>query len=975
MTPGEPPPAAPDPWLGRTLGGTYRLDARLGAGAMGTVYRAHHVLLDQDFAVKVLAPGLADDADVRRRFLVEARSLAAFTHKHAVQVRHCGEDRGALYLAMDLVRGETLADLLAREGSLPAARAAGIAAQVLGALDEAHTAGIVHRDLKPGNVMVETTRGPGGDASDRVRVVDFGLARIVDAERAALPSAYASFGGTIVGTVAYMAPEQLRAEDDVDGRADQFAVGVVVYEMLTGAAPFPGTSTMSIALRVVAHPPTPWPPATLAAVPPALRDVVERALAKAPGDRFASAGAMAEAIRAALRGTAPPQTAAAATSGVSTAPGAASGRSRARGRRAAALALAALLAVAAGGWWVLRERPPPATADAARARGEVALAQGRFSAAVDAFGEVIAAAPKDGAAWLGRAEARTGLLDHNARADLDEAGRLRDGDVAVLVARARYFARVERDRGEADRAVVAALSLDPRAVDARVVRAETSLAANDLEQAELDVTALERDAPDEAWGPVLRARLLVARAGQPDVAAARRARLLADAVTAGRRAADLDPRWREGATALQSALHHQATAAKSQGAYDDARAGYAAAEAAATAAIERVQAAPAHRRQGATLVTALQERAGVRFLALDFAGAAADLEEAVRLAPRDPDLLSTLAYARQQTGEHERAIEVYARLYEITGAKDHVFRQGFGWQRLGDERAEVGDVEGARTAYDRALEVYARAVARFADADGLRAYRGETWVRRARLQRGPDRAADLARAKTELDDALALHPSDSETLLRRGEWALAADRPAEALADLTAAIGGRKDRTPRFYARWAQAALEDADRAPPGDVVTRAARRARATEAVEAVTRAIDLFPELAPFVLPLRASALVRVASLADDDAARDTALAAAEADLARVEQPARGATPTDEVRARATAAHGRAEVSLARGDAAGAVAAARAAVAARDAEHAARRWSLDARWLERLADALAAAGDAAGADAARLRAATAPR
>ncbi len=650
------------------------------------------------------------------------------------------------------------------------------------------------------------------------------------------------------------------------------------------------------------------------------------------------------------------------------------------------LGVAVLLA--GGGWWHFRDPPPPtgpdvgrvtatpaATADAARARGEAALAEGRFSAAVDAFGEAIAAAPKDGAAWLGRAEARTGLLDRNARADLDEAARLRDGDVAVLVARARYFARVEHDRAEADRAVVAALSLDPRTVEARVVRTETSLAAGDLEQAELDVTALERDAPEEAWGPTLRARLLVARAERADVAPARRETLLTAAVVAGRRASALDARWAVGARALAAALHPSGSAAKARGDYDGSRARFADAEAAATAALERVEAFPTHRRQAASRVDVRRERAGIRFLALDFAGAAADLEEATRLAPRDPDLLSTLAYARQQTAEHEKALEVYARLYEITGAEDHLFRQAFGWQRLGDERADEGDLDRARVAYDRALEVYGTGVARFPDAAHLRAYRGETWVGRARLQRGPGRAADLAEAKTDLDAAIAFRPGDSELLLRRGEWGLAADRPTEALADLTAAIDGRNDRTPRFYARWTQAALADVDRTLPDDVTTRTARRARATEAVAAITRAIDLLPDYAALVLPLRASAFVRVATLADDAAARDAAFAAAEADLARIEAPVAGATPSDEVRARATAAHGRAELALARGDVSGAVAAARAAVTARDTEHAARRWSLDARWFERLADALAAAGDRAGAEAARARAATAPR
>lgn len=989
MTSGAPTPADPDPLLGRTLGGTYRLDARLGAGAMGTVYRAHHLLLDQAFAVKVIAPALAGDADVRRRFLVEARSLAAFTHKHAVQVRHCGEDGGVLYLAMDLVRGETLADLLAREAPLAAARAAEIAAQVLSALDEAHAAGIVHRDLKPGNVMVETTRGPAGPV-DRARVLDFGLARIVDAERAALPSAYASFGGDVVGTVAYMAPEQLRADDGVDGRADQFAVGVVLYEMLTGTAPFPGSSTMSIALRVVEHPPAPWTDVALAAVPATLRAVVERALSKRPEGRFPSAGAMAEAIRDAGAGRspapapapavapAPPTTAPIAPDGGATGPSLATEAGR-RPRRARWIAAGlAVVGIGLATWSLVGGAARPDPAGAARARGDAALADGRWSDAVDAFSEVIAVAPRDGAAWLGRAEARIGLADRNGRADLDEAARLRPGDPDVLAARGRYFAEVEKDRGELEKAVVAALSVDEHAIAPRVVRAEACLASGDLAQAGLDVATIERDAPDDPRGPTLRARLRVAEAERQRTDAARRDAALVEAVEAAGLAATLDPRWSGGPRALAVARQHQGTIAKERGDYEASRARIAEAEAAATEALERVARHPSHRRQGATRLTVLNERAGLRFLALDVAGAAADLEEAVRLAPRDAGLLSTLAYARQQSGEHEKAIEVYARLYGITGTKDHVFRQAFGWQRLGDERADVGAVGPARDAYDRAIAVYGEAIQRFPDAADLPAYRGETYARRARLTRGPERERDLAAARADLDAVVAAHPDDGEALLRRGEWALLAGDPAAALVDLRKAIGDRKDRTPRFYARLATAAVERA--ADPA--LDAEARRALAAEAVVAAQRAVDLLPDQAASVLPLLVSAHLRAAATygpgheAPGGALpREAAFARAELTLVALEDAAGRAPPEEAERAKAIVAHARAEARLAWGDGPGAVEAARDAVARRDAEHAAGRWSLDARWVERLADALALAGDAEGAAAARARAATLPR
>src|SRR5262245_37627962 len=202
--------APADPLPGRVLAGTYRLDGVLGRGAMGTVYRAHHLLLGDPYAVKVLHPDLAEEEDLRRRFLQEARALARFSHKNAVAVRHCAEEDGLVFLAMDLCRGETLEALLEREGALTEERAVALTLQVLAALEEAHGVGIVHRDLKPANVMVE----PGARGEPEVaRVLDFGLSRILAGSKEGAAASRVSALGEVVGTVAYMSPEQALGEE------------------------------------------------------------------------------------------------------------------------------------------------------------------------------------------------------------------------------------------------------------------------------------------------------------------------------------------------------------------------------------------------------------------------------------------------------------------------------------------------------------------------------------------------------------------------------------------------------------------------------------------------------------------------------------------------------------------------------------------------------------------------------------------
>src|SRR5258705_2660810 len=227
--------------------GPYEIVAQLGAGGMGEVYRARDTRLDRTVAIKVLAAALVADAESRRRFQHEARALAALNDPRICTIHDVGHESGLDYLVLEYLEGETLADLLRRSRRLPIDEALAIAIQIGDALDRAHRAGIVHRDLKPGNVML-VRRGTGASSGPHVKLLDFGLAaRTTPARPQALDASIAvtmpsslvttqsslTAGASGFGTVQYMAPEQLDG-DAGDHRADIFAFGCVLYEMLAG---------------------------------------------------------------------------------------------------------------------------------------------------------------------------------------------------------------------------------------------------------------------------------------------------------------------------------------------------------------------------------------------------------------------------------------------------------------------------------------------------------------------------------------------------------------------------------------------------------------------------------------------------------------------------------------------------------------------------------------------------------------------
>jgi YVTN family beta-propeller protein len=260
--------------IGTELAG-YRLEALIGRGGMGVVYRAHDLALDRDVALKLLAPQLADDVSFRERFLTESRVAASLEHPNVVPIHDAGEIDGQLYIAMRLVDGTDLKAVL-REGPLEPARAVHILEQIAGALDAAHARGLVHRDVKPSNVLL--------DEREHVYLADFGLSRYLG--DAALPLGPAKS----LGTADYVAPEQIRGEE-ADGRADVYSLGCLLYECLAGEPPFRrGSDAATLYAQLEEAPP----------VLPGLEQVLPKALAKEPGERYETCGELIEDVREAL---------------------------------------------------------------------------------------------------------------------------------------------------------------------------------------------------------------------------------------------------------------------------------------------------------------------------------------------------------------------------------------------------------------------------------------------------------------------------------------------------------------------------------------------------------------------------------------------------------------------------------------------------------------------------------------------------
>jgi serine/threonine protein kinase len=266
----------------------YRIEARVGRGGMGEVYRAVQLDLGRRVALKILAPQLAADDRFRRRFLRESRIAASIDHPSIIPIYQTGEQGDLLYIAMRYVDGPDLATLLRREGRLEPARVLAIMAQVASALDAAHERGLVHRDVKPANILLTTGRA-GSDG--HCYLCDFGLIKQVDSEQVA--SALTATD-QFVGTIPYVAPEQIEGTA-VDGRTDVYSLGCVLFHCLTGSVPFEGTNDVEV---VFAHLGKPPPPLSARApdLPPAMDAVVARAMAKSKDDRWPTCSSLVAAL-------------------------------------------------------------------------------------------------------------------------------------------------------------------------------------------------------------------------------------------------------------------------------------------------------------------------------------------------------------------------------------------------------------------------------------------------------------------------------------------------------------------------------------------------------------------------------------------------------------------------------------------------------------------------------------------------------
>jgi serine/threonine-protein kinase len=273
--------------VGQTVG-NYRITAKLGEGGMGVVFRAEHPVIARRAALKAIHPQFALSPEVISRFVNEAKAISQIGHEHIVDVTDFGRTAdGDFYFIMEHLSGETLHEAIQRGGAMAPGRALWIAAQIADALDASHARGVVHRDLKPENVFLVE----GGGRRDFVKVLDFGLAKLTGGDAAAEEAR----SGMVMGTPQYMAPEQCEGRTEIDGRADVYALGVLLYEMLTGALPFRGERSGDILVKQVTMRP-PSARALVPGLPEALDAIIERALAKDPGRRFPSMAAFRAAL-------------------------------------------------------------------------------------------------------------------------------------------------------------------------------------------------------------------------------------------------------------------------------------------------------------------------------------------------------------------------------------------------------------------------------------------------------------------------------------------------------------------------------------------------------------------------------------------------------------------------------------------------------------------------------------------------------
>ena len=286
-------PEGSAPRTGQVLAGKYRVERVLGAGGMGVVVAARHIHLDAPVALKFMTDETLADHALVSRFIREARATARLRGEHVIRVSDVGElESGAPYMVMEHLQGQDLAALLTSLGPPPVAAAVEYAIQTCEGLDEAHRAGIVHRDIKPSNLFL--TRRPNGTPC--IKVLDFGISKAVIMVRAS-DTLHSTSDQAVFGTPLYMSPEQMRATRDVDARADLWSLGASLYELLTGAAPFPAESIVDLAYRIANESP-PSLREKRPEVPEGLEAIVLRCLERDRDRRFPDARSLATALEA-----------------------------------------------------------------------------------------------------------------------------------------------------------------------------------------------------------------------------------------------------------------------------------------------------------------------------------------------------------------------------------------------------------------------------------------------------------------------------------------------------------------------------------------------------------------------------------------------------------------------------------------------------------------------------------------------------
>jgi serine/threonine-protein kinase len=291
-----PPPAREpvDPHANRTIAGKYKLISRIGAGGAGAVYRAEHLSLGRDVAVKVLHAQNRGHDQFVRRFKAEARAASLLDHPNVTRVMDFGEEPdGLLYLVMEYVAGQSMEQAILANGKLAQARVVDIGIQACGALIRAHAAKIIHRDIKPENILLVPHVDDDSKEVDLVKVCDFGMAKLKDPN---VIGEDITLGGMICGSPAYMSPEQARGLE-LDPRTDIYSLGITLYEGVTGKLPFTAHTIVELLMKHSEEPPTP-PSKLVPGIDPVLEDVILRALAKDPKDRHESARVMRLELRA-----------------------------------------------------------------------------------------------------------------------------------------------------------------------------------------------------------------------------------------------------------------------------------------------------------------------------------------------------------------------------------------------------------------------------------------------------------------------------------------------------------------------------------------------------------------------------------------------------------------------------------------------------------------------------------------------------